>query len=201
MKRYLSTIAFCMLCLCANAQSFQFGVKAGINISGETDHVYPAYTSTGSKSRTGVALGGVINCLLTDRMDIEADLLYSMQGMKDVITIIDDAGAETDGDYKLTSHYVNIPVAFKYYLMDGLYIEAGPQVGFLLSKDEPINLGGICDASNTKKIDYGVLGGIGMVFSNNLFLDARYVHGFSDTSKLYEGGKNRTFQIVVGYYF
>ena len=203
MKRYLITLVLTTLSLLASAQNLQFGFKAGINIAGESDHTYSQYTTTGSQNRTGFALGGMVNYVLSDRFDLEADLLYSLQGLKDVITIMDPRGIGViDEEFKVSSHYINVPLALKYYLMKGLYLEAGPQVGFLLNKkDNDHDWGSMYDASNTKQFDFGLFGGLGIVFVNNMFVDARYIHGLTDTSTIYQGGKNRTFQIVLGYYF
>lgn len=205
MKKLISIIVFFMLCLVANAQVIQYGIKAGMNLSGESEHEYPAYTFEGSGYTTGFALGCVVNYQLSHSLDMEADLMYSMQGMKDDITIMEgNEGFERQVDYKIRSHYMNLPIVLKYFVMDGFYIECGPQVGYLLSKKdeaENIDMTNSFDASNTKKVDFSILGGLGMVFKNNMFIDARYIHGMTDTSQLYKGGRNRTFQIVLGYYF
>lgn len=205
MKKLISILVFFMLCLAVKAQFVQYGIKAGMNLSGESDHVYPASTFEGSGCTTGFALGGVVNYQLSHSLDMEADLMYSMQGMKDDITIMEgNEGFERQVDYKIRSHYMNLPIVLKYYMMDGLYIECGPQVGYLLSKKDEVETGDITnmfDASNTKKVDFSILGGLGMVFNNNMFIDARYIHGMTDTCELYKGGRNRTFQIVLGYYF
>ena len=205
MKKRISIIVLCMLCLVANAQVFQYGIKAGMNLSGESEHEYPAYTFEGSGYTAGFALGGVFNYQLSHTFDLEADLMYSMQGMKDDLTIMNDNGVfEQTVDYKIRSHYMNLPIVLKYFVMDGLYIECGPQVGYLLSKKdeaENIDMTNSFDSSNTKKADFSILGGLGIVFKNNMFIDARYIHGMTDTSRLYKGGRNRTFQIVLGYYF
>lgn len=205
MKQLISIIVLSMLCLVANAQVIQYGIKAGMNLSGESDHEYPAYTFEGSGYTTGFALGGVINFQLSHSFDLEADLMYSMQGMKDDLTIMNDKGVfEQTVDYKIRSHYMNLPIVLKYFVMDGLYIECGPQVGYLLSKKdeaETVDMTNSFDSSNTKKADFSILGGLGIVFKNNMFIDARYIHGMTDTSRLYKGGRNRTFQIVLGYYF
>lgn len=205
MKKRISIILLFMLCLVANAQVFQYGIKAGMNLSGESDHEYPASTFEGSGYTTGFALGGVFNYQLAHSFDLEADLMYSMQGMKEDLTIMNDNGVfEQTVDYKIRSHYMNLPIVLKYYMMDGLYVECGPQVGYLLSKKdeaETVDMTNSFDSSNTKKADFSILGGLGIVFKNNMFIDARYIHGMTDTSRLYKGGRNRTFQIVLGYYF
>ena len=38
-------------------------------------------------------------------------------------------------------------------------------------------------------------------FSNDVFVDVRYIHSFTDTNQHYSGGKNRNIQISLGYLF
>ncbi len=206
MKKYLVAIVVFMFCLVANAQFVQYGLKAGMNLSGESAHEYPGgnlFDKSGY--RTGFALGAVVNYQLSHSLDLEADLMYSMQGMKDKLFVMEGGlPTERQVDYKIRSQYLNLPIALKYFLMDGLYIECGPQVGYLLSKADKadgIDTTNLFEASNTRKFDFSILGGLGLVFKNNVFIDARYVHGLTDTTSIYKGGKNRNFQIVLGYYF
>ena len=55
-----------MLCLVANAQVFQYGIKAGMNLSGESDHEYPASTFEGSGYTTGSVRRGAAHCIAKD---------------------------------------------------------------------------------------------------------------------------------------
>ena len=57
------------------------------------------------------------------------------------------------------------------------------------------------DHSKAKKVDMSLVAGLGYRFDNDIFINARYCHGLTDTSKIYEGGKNRNIQISLGYFF
>ena len=50
-------------------------------------------------------------------------------------------------------------------------------------------------------MDCAVLGGLGYRFTNHIFLDIRYLHGLTETCRLYEGGKTRNIQFSLGYLF
>lgn len=197
----------CFTALAANtvsAQTVQFGLRGGLNISRESSHEYSFYISDGMKNKAGLHIGGVAEFSLSDRFAIEADVLYSMQGYKDVVYTEAVEQNISNTDYTVTSHYINIPVSAKYYITDGLYVECGPQVGFLLSKRDELENWEIENSYNsdtTKKVDFGVLGGIGYKFPNNVFISGRYIHSFTGTSKLYDGAKNRDIQISLGYMF
>ena len=107
-------------------------------------------------------------------------------------------------NYTVTSHYLTLPIAAKVNVINGLYLECGPQFGFLLSKKdrlEGVEIDNSFNSNNTKKFDFGILGGLGDKFENGLFLDARYIRGFTGTSKVFDGGKNRVIQLSLGYLF
>lgn len=204
MKKVIVPCLMLMGAIVANAQTVQFGLRAGLNIAGESDHTYPVYVSTGQKYRAGLNVGGIMNLALSQKFEVETDVLYSMQGYKDVVytTHVEQNLGETN--YSVTSHYLNIPIAAKYYIVDGFYVECGPQVGYLLSKKDDLEgweTENDYDSSRTKNVDFSLLAGLGYRFPNHVFIDARYTHGFTDTSKLYDGGRNRNFQISLGYLF
>lgn len=205
MKNTLFILSFSLFTLWSSAQTVQFGVRGGSNISGESRHKYSTGSSISTDYRMGFNAGGVINLKLSEKLDVEADILYSMQGFKqDIYTTIEDMYNEIVVQ-TVTSHYLNIPIVAKYYVANGLYVECGPQVGFLLGRtnnakdlmlyDDPY------EYSMSKKVDFSIVAGLGYNFYDNFYVNARYCHGFTGTSQIYDGGKNRNIQISVGYMF
>lgn len=204
MKRLLSVLALSLFTLCSSAKPLQFGVRGGLNISDESSHKYLSGISNSTKFRQGFNLGGVVNMPITEKFDVEADVMYSMQGFKqDIYTTTLDEYDEVVLQ-TITSHYLNIPVVAKYYITNGLYVECGPQVGFLMGRTNNAEVLTPVDPyeySNTKKVDFSIVGGLGLFFYENFYVNARYCHGFTGTSQIYDGGKNRNIQISVGYMF
>ena len=206
MKRVLFILAVSLFTLWSSAQSLQFGVRGGSNISGESSHKYSTDLSLSTDYRAGFNAGGMINMQLSEKFDAEADILYSMQGFKqDIYTTIegyyDEITVQT-----VTSHYLNIPIVAKYYVTDGLYVECGPQVGFLLGRKNNVNMNewntsDPYEYSKSKKVDFGIAAGLGYAINDNFFVNARYSFGFTGTSKIYDGGKNRNIQVSLGYLF
>ena len=204
MKKVLSVLALSLFTLCSSAKPLQFGVRGGLNISDESSHKYLSGISNSTKFRQGFNLGGVVNMPITEKFDVEADVMYSMQGFKqDIYTTTLDEYDEVVLQ-TITSHYLNIPVVAKYYITNGLYVECGPQVGFLMGRTNNAEVLTPVDPyeySNTKKVDFSIVGGLGLFFYENFYVNARYCHGFTGTSQIYDGGKNRNIQISVGYMF
>lgn len=110
-------IAFCALFMGATAfsQNLDLGIKAGANFANISD-------VNDLSSKTGFQAGIFAGIKFTDKVGIQADVLYSQQG--------------AEFDYgKFDLNYVNVPVVLKYYLVQGLNIQAGPQFGFILDDD------------------------------------------------------------------
>jgi len=173
---------------------FTIGPKVGLNISKEYSGV--KLTDEGLDFRTGLNLGVFGRYEIGNGFDIQAELLYSQQGSKYNVPIVDVLGTPVDrSGFKTLTHYLNIPLLLKYYPISCLYIEAGPQVGFCIDKSESL-FGSIDDKYKT--IDFSLAGGIGYNIGSGLSVNARYNYGFTQVIpdlKL----KSRVIQISLAY--
>jgi len=165
-----------------NAQEIKFGAKAGFNlasISGDNTKDVDAVTSFN--------FGVLSEIPLSDKFSFQPELMYSGQGY-------------SFKDHTVALSYLNIPLMGKYYVTKGLSIEAGPQLGFLLSaKNESID---VKDSFTT--FDFGLNFGLGYKFKNGLNFGARYNLGLTDINNIDSSSaknKNGVFQFSVGYFF
>lgn len=165
-----------------NAQEIKFGAKGGLNfasISGDNTKGIDAVTSFN--------FGVLSEIPISDKFSFQPELMYSGQGY-------------SFNDNTIALSYLNIPLMGKYYLTKGLSIEAGPQIGFLLSaKNEKTD---VKDSFNT--FDFGVNLGLGYKLDNGLNFGVRYNLGLTDINNLDNSSienKNGVFQISVGYFF
>lgn len=169
-----------------NAQEIEFGAKAGVNFAS----IYGDNTgNTGSV--TAFNFGLMAEIPISEKFSFQPELLYSGQGY-DVDTILDIDGVELN--------YLNIPLMGKYYVTKGLSLEAGPQIGLLLSAKQDDT--DIKDSFNS--LDFGVNVGIGYKLDNGLNFGARYNLGLSDINDVdgfNDSYKNGVLQISVGYFF
>tara|TARA_R110002049_G_scaffold28772_5_gene98154 strand:- start:3216 stop:3752 length:537 start_codon:yes stop_codon:yes gene_type:complete len=159
------------------AQELDLGIKAGANFANISD-------ASGLSNKTGFQAGAFVGLKLSDKIGIQADLLYSQQG------------AEFDGgEFDLT--YVNVPVVLKYYLVQGLNLQAGPQFGFVVDDNVKEVFNGIAEAESS---DVSGLVGAGYDFPFGIRVDARYNFGLKDIFT--EGkGKNTVVSLAIGYSF
>ncbi len=104
------------------------------------------------------------------------------------------------GDDIVTLNYLSLPLMGKYYVTKGLSVEAGPQIGYLLSaKDEGRDV-----KDNFKTIDYGLTFGVGYKLENGLNFTARYNAGLSninDVAGSKDKFRNGVAQLSIGYSF
>ncbi|PZX92907.1 PorT family protein [Flavobacterium aquariorum] len=164
-----------------NAQGVKFGVKAALNVATLTGDVEDA------SSLVGFQVGGFAEIKVSEKFAVQPELMFSTQG------------ASFDGfDSKL--NYLNIPVMAKFYVAKSFSLEAGPQIGFLLSAKE--------DGEDFKDFasstDFGLNLGAGYDFTENLSAGLRYNIGLSNVSDFPGDSssiKNGVFSVSLAYKF
>ncbi|NNK76878.1 MAG: PorT family protein [Maribacter sp.] len=175
-----------------SAQEIDFGAKAGVNFATITGDDLDSFSS-----RTAFHLGFVAEIGITEKFSFQPELLYSAQGA-------DYSEDGFEGSVKVD--YLNLPLMAKFYVAEGFSLEAGPQVGFLLSAKDVYD-GGEDDWSDiTKGIDFGLNFGVGYKLESGLNFGARYNLGLSDVNNdpEYLGDsafKNSVIQAYLGFFF
>ncbi len=192
MKKLLLTAAAVFAFGFANAQEVKFGVKAGLNMTTITGGEF----SGGTKA--GFHIGGLAEIKLTDKFAIQPELLFSTKGSSYAFFGI-------DVDQNLS--YVDMPVMAKYFVIEGLSIEAGPNVGFLVAAELKGDGEDVDNKDDLKSVDFGLNFGAGYELKNGLMFQARYNIGLADISEEEDGDpytfdeKNAGFSLSVGYKF
>ncbi len=182
MKKLIVAVITVFIGTTAFSQEIDLGIKAGANFANISDVEDPS-------SKTGFQAGIFAGIKFTDKVGIQADLLYSQQGAKFDF-----------GEFDLT--YVNVPVVLKYYIVQGLNIQAGPQFGFIVDDNIKTVFNNIETDVNAEKTDVSGVVGAGYDFPFGIRFDARYNFGFTDVSKEVDGkNKNNVFSVALGYSF
>ena len=171
----------------AQAQEVEFGAKIGANFSsiyGDTNDNVELITSV-------INFGVYSEFALSEKLSFQPEIMYSIQGF----SLTDDL---TGTDNIVSLNYLNVPLMGKYHVTKGLSLEAGPQIGFLLSaKNEDI------DVKDTfKSIDFGINLGLEYKLENGLNFGARYNFGLLNINDI-EGSsdkfRNGVAQFTIGY--
>ncbi len=159
-----------MLSVGVFAQKFQFGLKAGANLSNFTGL---SWDDVDTKPILGFHGGAFLNLLFGDHFMLSPEALFSTQGAK-----FETVGEE-DQDYKVS--YLAVPVLLRYRFNGGFYVEAGPQVSFKLSENIDNQSGRkFCKRSYDLAIDAG----IGWHSNSGFGIGARYVSWYFKSGRL-----------------
>lgn len=165
-------------------QAQSFGAKAGLNVSSLNGNAAYSYDA-----KLGFHIGGVVEIPFSDKISVQPEALISLQG----------SGGFFEDD--LNFWYLNIPVVAKYNVWDAIHIEAGPQVGLLLSNNLDGNpFGGNGQTfENTNGLDLGFVVGAGYRLDENFYFQARFSAGFINAIEDVSS-KNRVFQVSAVYF-
>lgn len=183
-------------CGCDSTRAF---LDTGVSFSNVTGDEADSF-----EGKTGFHAGAGIDLPVNDEFSVQPGLSYSTQGA-------DYSDSEFTGTYKL--NYLNLPVLARYEVSPGLTLEAGPQIGLLLSAKDEYEFSGSGGSMEedvkdfTKNIDFGVNIGAGYTFDNGININAHYNLGLSDLNDndefAMEGVKwrNSVIQVSLAYYF
>ena len=195
MKKIILAIAI-LITLSGNAQKINFGIKAGLNMSMLTGSKDQIMSST-----NGFFAGALLEFKILEKIALQPELLFSEQGAE-------FQSKNLTSSTTMKADYLIVPIMVKYYLKRGLFLEAGPQAGFLISAKQDVE-NRIMNTStsenikdDTKVFDMSANVGIGYDILDKVVTQIRYCIGITNTSTLENTDiKNGVFQLSVGYKF
>ena len=152
------------------------GIKGGINfynINNDNDIKYD--------QRTGYHFGLLGHIHIGNQFAVQPELLYSAQGARNENT-----------EYNLA--YINVPLLLQYMFDNGFRLQAGPQLGFLVSSE---------NLNDLNPIELGISYGVSYVVPSSGFgIDLRYNIGLTNINKSGDvKSTNRGLQLGVFYIF
>ena len=193
-----------------NAQEVKFGAKAGVNFATLGGDVEDA------DGITSFHVGAVAEISISEKFSVQPELLYSAQGA-DNEDSYSEFGYSISEKTKIKLDYLNIPIMAKYYVAEGFSIEAGPQIGILLSANgeyeykESYEGETFTDSDdedikdNFKGIDFGFNVGVGYKMDSGLNFSARYNLGLANINDTEDSDdwtiNNNVLQLSLGFMF
>lgn len=183
---------------------FTLGVKAGLNLS----------SLNGNDDSTDLAAGfngGVfINIPLSSKFSAQPEILYN--GLFNSSVRASQINNETRIDnIQQNLHYLSLPIFVQYNITPRFFVEAGPQMSFLLHANYKYTSESIDNSNyyyqsestnNTKEfrvVDFGIGAGTGYYFIPSLGITARYIAGIGNIKA--GGLRNNVIQIGMAYKF
>jgi len=189
--KYFFSVAVAALLLAGtlSAQHVNIGVKGGLNL-------YNIYNDRGASNdiKIGFHLGMLGHIHLARQWALQPEVVFSAQGAKYTA-----GGLDT----KLNLGYINVPLLIQYMFDNGFRLQAGPQVGFLVSAKSNINDSNTDIKSSFQKVEFGLGAGMGYVNPATGFgIDVRYNFGLSNINEdTVITSTNRGLQIGLFYLF
>lgn len=215
MRKITLTVAALATMTVASKAQIRFAPEVGVNMTNMNRKV--GDEKIDSKFRPGFKVGGVVDIALMKKLSIQPGVFFSMKGSK-----LEQEIAGTNYEQKVSTNNIEIPVNVVYHfgegIGDGLFVQAGPYLGYALSgkvktkasngsgsveTDQDLEIG-TDDDDDLKPLDIGVGAGVGYQLPMGLF--AR-VQGNVGLANLQPGGnsdnsiKNWGFGLSVGYFF
>ena len=188
MKKIILTVAAVFAFGFANAQEVKFGAKAGVNFSTFTGDVSDV------NGKVGFQVGAFAEIKVSDKFAVQPELMYSSLGAK-----FENSGVTLTN----TVDYIVLPVMAKYYLAEAFSLEAGPQVGFLMSAKLSASGNSTDVKEDFNSTDFGFNLGAGYDFTENISAGVRYTLGLSNIAKNNGNDKirNNNFALALAYKF
>ena len=184
----------------ADSDLVQIGVKGGVNFANLTgDDIGD------TKTRTSFNAGFVAEIPFSERFSIQPEVLYSGQGF-DIKQSEQNNFLDNDQNVEYQLDYIQVPLLAKIYLVKGLNVQAGPQIGFKINEEidaQPNDDAGdidLEDISETEDIDISLAAGVEYKFDSGFFIQGRYNYGFTELIKDYDI-HNSVYQVGVGFMF
>ena len=195
MKRFFLLVAVFTMSVSVAFSQASFGLKGGLNLATLTQNEGDA------KMKPSIYVGGFMEYRFGTLMAISPELYYSRQGFH-----ADEEGVKMN----FRTNYLNLPVLAKIYVADGLSIDLGPQVGFMLNSKLWAKSGGqtvTLDIPNefvdVEMNSVDVSFAMGLTYNiGNIFVQGRYNLGLTDVVKDDSiPSKNSVLQLGMGVRF
>lgn len=188
MKRLLQVAAiFIAVNMAAQERNLEFGLKGGLNYA--TYRIPDAIVDV-HNGKFGFYLGGFATIGISEKFKAKPELLFALQGSRLVIKDIEIREAADElpkvGDLKknINEYTIALPIMGQYLINEKFYIEAGPQLGFIISTKEKLITSPTDDpkfnapsTTDPDNFDAGLAFGLGLNLSPSLALNARYYYG------------------------
>lgn len=178
-----------------SVKSQKFGVKAGANFSS----LSKGFDYQDTKILVGVHAGVFANIALSDQFNLKPELLYNGLGSK-----VEYAQNQIGSEYTRRLDYISIPLMLEYRFVPKAFLEAGPQLSYMINAKEKYTLlnGSETTAKISKdflnKLDFGIGIGAGYNFTDKIGVNVRYVAGVTDIYKYNDGDAVRNNNIQLG---
>jgi len=179
-NRFIFASLFAAAALFAQSENIHFGIHVGLGTAGLNHSTSTEEIIDGDGLKLIGAIGGIVSVQMSDAVAFAPELLFSYAGLP----------GEKSSDSRL-----DIPIMFKFYTLDYLFLQAGPQIGFSIHYADDIT-GKSYDKRNL--LDAGIVFGLGYQIDANATIDVRYYYGMTKYFDIGNSGA-QSYQLFAGY--
>lgn len=188
--------------------------RAGLNISRlQREEASFRGTEDNQVAKFGPTAGVAVEYLLKKGFSLQAELNYSLKGMKDEGEVVRLNG--TYYGYGYNFHYAELPLLLRYAVTEKFRVGFGPSLSYLVKVHEILEGTDNTDPSRTyHKLDIGLNADLSYLFLKRFEVGARYNLGikmvkYNKEDVEFPGiervdrlvGRNRTMQVYLAYNF
>lgn len=195
MKKVTLVIGLVLVSMSIFGQKTQttYGFKGGVNYSKYTpDQQINGISILEYNRRFGFYAGGYVNFEFSKVLKLQPELFFALQGSDASSTIefrTSPNEIPTIEELKTRSieSTISLPVMLQLYPVDRFYFELGPQIGFILDRNEkvtddpfvqfgtPLGIDRNCSSCDT--FDFGIALGLGYGITEKVRISTRYFAG------------------------
>ena len=191
----LTVFLFAIIVTNSFAQSaLNLGLKGGLNYSG-----FHKETSAGT-TEFGLNAGIIAEFKFSDKFALQTEVLYNVKGGE----VNGDGSNINDFGFNAELTYIDIPLLVKFYPIERLSIDIGPQIGFIQDSKGVVtdNEGNenTIELTDINKTDFALNAGFTVKLSDRALFQARYSYGMNEIFEN-ERYKNSVISVSLGYYF
>ncbi|TSE09187.1 PorT family protein [Aquimarina algiphila] len=174
-QKFLSLTVVIFLCATGFTQddplqSALLGFKGGLNFA-----TVSTENLDSPDFRTDFYVGLAAEAMLTEKFGLQIETLYSRQGF--------EIRHQFREKRTVKINYIQVPILVKAYLLEGLNIQGGIQLGFKLNGeiDDSLLVNDMdLESDAIKSFDFQLASGIEYKFKNGFFMQVRYSYGLSE---------------------
>lgn len=143
------------------------GIKGGVNIGNLSEF--------DGRSRISGHVGVFLHHTINNNWCFQPELLFSGEGQRFYSNAM---------EHTLALDYLQLPLMIQYYPTPQLYLEAGPQVGVLISAQDKVDQrnGHTNVKSDFAAAQFAIAAGVGVKVSDQVIVYGRYNFGLTDVT-------------------
>lgn len=193
--RFSKLIIPVLIVAASTAKSQKFGIKAGANFS----NLSKGFDYMDTKVLVGANAGVFANIPISSQFNFKPEIMYNGTGSK-----VEYAQNQVGNDYTRRLNYISVPLMLEYRFIPKAFLEAGPQLSYMISAKEKYILLNGSEATATiskdflNQFDFGIGIGAGYYFTEKLGANIRYVAGITDIYKYNDSDAVRNNNVQVG---